>query len=220
MGLILDTATSGTRTGDFVNVNNTVSYSNSFMLGFCSNTVGNDMSLGTVTYNSVTMTYLTSLVVSSNRAIACWYLANPDTGNNVASFAFSSNFDKCGAVVTYRYGAPTNPDSYSSDRNASSSTMTLSTTVVDPSSWLVAGWCMGSGSTPSTGTTQLIDQADGGTGSHLYLGHSNGEVGSGSHSLEYTNGSAMEWTGIIVSLAPFVPASQNGAYSGGGSFMF
>lgn len=204
MALSYDSSASATAVGDTVLFNTTVAQAGSIMLFFNSNTVGYALyNLATVRYpTSGTDATFVGQVSSGNRSIGCWYLVNPTTGTNQVEMAFSSNFDKCGAVAVYNLAKQTGqPDSSNSDSGNPESTYSLSTTVVLDDCWTVAGWVAPSGATPSSGTTERIDQADGGAGSHLYVGDSNGPVSAGSRSLEYT-GSDSEWDGIIVSIAP------------------
>lgn len=207
MSISFDAAYSATATGDSVLFDATVAQTDSIMLFFNSNKVGYGLyASATIRYNSVDATYIGSITTGNNE-VGAWYLVNPDTGTHQVSQAFSSNFDKCGAVAIYKNARQSSqPDAYSTDSSASEATKNLAVTVVTDNSWIVGAWAMASG-TPSSGTTERIAQADGGSGLTLFVGDSNSSKSAGSQSLEYT-GSAQEWAGIIVSIAPNVFRSK------------
>jgi hypothetical protein len=209
MPLTFDSAYSATAVGDTVLFNATVAEADSIMLLFNSNTAAGSV------YNTATVRYPTSgtdatfigQINSGSRTVGCWYILNPATGTNQVEMAFSSNFDKCGAVAIYKAARQSSqPDASSTDSAASEATKNLAITVGSPNSWIVGAWAMSSG-TPVSGTTERIAQADGGSGVTLFVGDSDSAKATGSQSLEYT-GSAQEWAGIIVSIAPNVFRSK------------
>lgn len=201
MGITFDDAFSDTATGDTVLFDATVAETGSIMIFFNSNSVGyGSYQFATIRFNSIDATFV-GQQNTGNRSVGVWVLVNPSTGTHQVEMAFSSNFDKSGAVAIYKSAKQTGqPDADAGDKSASEATKNIAITIIKGQSWLVGAWAAASGNTPSSGTTQRIDQVDSGTGTHLYVGDSAGGLASGAQSLEYSGGTH-EWAGVVVSVA-------------------
>lgn len=154
-----------------------------------------------VTYNTVTMTQLTT-----QGDIAVYYLFNPPTGahNIVASFNDSGSLPIAAMAGSYT-GVNPSFDSFHPSTGASSSTFAASTTVVAANCWTLAIASTASVNTQlgvGSGTTKRqVVFNNGNTASYIF-GDSNGTVGTGSQNLNFTAGAASTWNGIMLSLAP------------------
>ncbi len=157
-----------------------------------------------VTYNSVAMTQIgtTSSQGSSsgNQTTSLWYLIAPATGhNNVVISTSGSPFAIVSGSVSYTGANQTGqPDSYTVGSTTNTTDYALSTTVVAANCWLIIaskndGGIPGAG----TGTTSRVAGANG-----IGMMDSGGTVSTGSQTLHSTNGSSINWNGLIASFKP------------------
>lgn len=172
-----------------------------------------------VKIGSSQMTQIDTNSVASAFTGQMYYLLNPPTGTQTvtasSSGAFTA-FSKQFAMVTLHYTgvnqvSPPDSTNQSVRNGVTDNPFTMSTTVVAANSWLVGCPTSDSGTflTAGSGTTYRgtavgnIQQAD-----------SNGTVGTGSQSLNWTtNGSITNFEGHIASLAPAIAASSSVFYS-------
>jgi hypothetical protein len=100
------------------------------------------------------------------------------------------------------------PDSHNK-LGVTAATITVSTTVVLPNSWLVMATSDNTGTiTGGTGTTVRAEDSSRGGG----IVDSNGSVGSGSQSLIVNSSGASAMTGVIASFAPVASATVKSGF--------
>lgn len=165
------------------------------------------------TYNSVTATNAQNQVVTGGSRVMCAVapLANPTVGSNTATANISAVLDgnkQVTLVVTSYTGAQSGSTPDSSGQNtAPTSTTTnfaVSTTVVGSNCWLSGsatedGGAIAGAATAGSGTTYR-----GSVQFNCFGADSNGTVGTGSQSLNWTRTAATPGNivGTIVSFAP------------------
>lgn len=185
--------------------NHTISGANTVLL------LGIEMSGKTpsaVTYNGVAMTLLDSVVLGGNNQYF-YGLLNPATGTNSISVSWSGGNDYVSGEATSYTGVKQTglPDSYANKTQTSGSSITQSTTVVDSSCWIVTwGRHSDSNATAGSGITMRNQQ---GLGGQLWIGDSNGTVGTGSQSVT-VNGTGGAQVLMMVSIAP--PQEASGGF--------
>jgi hypothetical protein len=136
-----------------------------------------------------------------------WGLANPTVGTNDLVVSASGIMILNGVVQCYTgMQSSTTPDSSSAstDNAVFTTSLTMSTTVVDANAWtFYAVHCTNSASAALAGTGSSIAGQNlmGGNGS-INLFDSNATVGSGAESMQATHGSASNWRGVMLSMAP------------------
>ncbi len=162
-----------------------------------------------VTVNGVAMT-LAGRDVSipgGGRVVDLFHLENPPGGSVTIVVQADGVVDFIAAMAaSYTSASVTGqPDSVATNNATGATSLTVSDTVVDNRCWNVGVFGNESGlAAAGTGTSQL--QSNGTTG--LFIGDSNGTVGSGSRSLQATFGSNTTWAGVILSLLPSSDASS------------
>jgi len=140
-----------------------------------------------VTYNGVSMTSVGSTNDGSGFVkVQLFYLMSPATGSNTltATRTTGTGGFAVHAVSYSGAGTASQPDSFNTGSNSSTS-LTVSTTVVNPNSWLVGIWTANSGSL-SAGTGATARGADSGASGQIGATRffdSNGTVGTGSQSM-------------------------------------
>ncbi len=187
----------------------TITGSSPFLIVF---TFGNNAGAETVTgltYNSVALTQIQSLQDAGVgtglfQDAEVWYLKAPATGANTLAATVSGGAF-CILAGSYTGVNQTSPiDSFSgamtpptgnSDPANNAASWSQATTVVAANSWLVGRpWSLSGGEVASTGTTER-------TGGHVF--DSNGTVGTGSQSLNWTTSGSTMWFGVqTVSIKP------------------
>lgn len=180
---------------------------------------GNDY-VSSVTYNGVSLTYLTD-ITEANRCSKVYYLVNPPVGtfNVVVNFSAVYNYNTGLSISAYNGVDQTNPiDSYNQVGLTSGSvySLTVPTTVVNPNCWLVSVFsgylAQGSRNVSSNRTTRWNTNND--TYNVYGMADSNGTVGTGTQSTIFTTNATTNanWcNGISLSLRE--------AGSGGANFM-
>jgi len=205
MAIAFDSPT-GTATGGNYNAGPVTSNSWSFVntagdLLIAAAFAGNASDIVTgITYNSISMTKITSITVNSTSWISLWYLKSPATGTNTIKTSTSSGTDIETRVMSYS-GTNTTTQPDSNNTGSATGNMTMSTTVVASNCWLVS--CARNASfgpmTAGTGTTARATTHP--TPSAMNAGDSNGTVGTGSQSMQWTDASGIS-RGCIASIAP------------------
>jgi len=177
-----------------------------FSTGRASNT-GNDM---TATYNGVSMTK-TATVAGTNDRIFLFTLHAPATGaNNLVltkpSFA-AGQMD--GSSASYTGAKQTSTVDSSGTATATSASCSVSTTVVASNCWLVGGVRTNAGgvSSDGSGTTTRSGAFIGDTSSQTCISDSNGNVSTGSQSLNWTLPESNNWYAVVASFET-APASN------------
>jgi hypothetical protein len=164
-----------------------------------------------VTYNGVAMTRIADSGDSgagSHERVFSYYLVGPATGtHNVVVTTTNALYETVNGNATSYIGAKQTgqPDSYAvSVSSSASSPLTISTTVVATGCWLHAFFASYN-LIPSagTGTTSRATFTSGGNGMSA---DSNGTVGTGSQSQQFTWSGTNAYAAIVLSIAP-VPAS-------------
>ena len=175
----------------------------------------------TATYNSVSMTkerFIDGVTdgAAAGTETSLWRLVAPATGANSISVALSvSNIYQEISASSYTGVNQTTPiDSSNTGQSASSgnsavTSISLSTTVVAASCWLVGYvWSRGSAPAVVSGTTQRTANAS----AFSTVGDSNGTVGTGSQTLSWTTSSGAWPGGVIVSIAPVLVNINTGFF--------
>lgn len=163
-----------------------------------------------VTYNSVAMTKVTSIVPQSNWDLSLWYLAAPATGTNTITATCGSAPAHAFRIMSASYTGASQtgiPDSSNSATGVTTS-RTVSTTTVADNCWVVGlGMTGASAIVPSTGMTTRSETDS--ASSSTVLADSNGpKTPAGSYSMTFTT--ANDSTGLIVaSFAPATAAATN-----------
>lgn len=136
-----------------------------------------------------------ALTGAYQKIIAYYYLNPPTISTTYATYQSGGYQDL--QVLTYTGCSTSVPDSLAS-KTGDTSPLDLTTTVVASDCWLVsAGRNYSTGViVGSTGTTVRT------TGTAMESGDSNGTVGTGSQTMNWTNGGSGNTGGIIFSLAP------------------
>lgn len=213
MAIAFDTATDGGSTTSYSHI---CTGSNLILLVSVGVLTGNTP---TVTYNSVSMTQLTSTASSIGFTFFTFYLINPSTGSN--SVAISSTGAVKGSVSVSYTGVSQSgfPDS-SSSTAATASPCTCTTTVVASNCWTVAfGWasCTSGTATISDDKTSRKTAApvDNAPQWKYDVADSNGTVSTGSNSIAFTfgGGGTTRGNGTIMSLAPAVASGNSNFFS-------
>lgn len=150
-----------------------------------------------ITYNGVAMTSAGNVATGSNHSYL-YYLIAPATGANNVVVTLSGSANVSGASASYTSVFQGALDSATSDSNAASTSITVSTTTVNDNAWLVSGGST-SASVASAGSNTTVRQS---TSSifHPYLTDSNASqtpAGSHSQSVSCSNGGN---TMVIVSI--------------------
>lgn len=164
---------------------------------------GSAPTTATVGGSSATLIASQSNSFSSNTAL--FYFVNPPTG---AQTVVTNGTTHCGFLWEAYSGAAITgvPDSFNTGQSAGSvASFSLSTTVVNASSWLVGIFADNTGvGTAGAGTVQRGYNSGFGWG--IY--DSNGTVGSGSHALAMTDTTGTGGaSAVVASIAPLASAS-------------
>jgi hypothetical protein len=164
-------------------------------------------------YGGVNMTLLgTVLAGTANELFSFYYLLAPSAGTATIAANYSASNDSTIFSASYTGVKQTGfPDSTATGAITSGTTSrTLSTTVVLGGCWLVAVIGNDTGLiSAGTGTTLRSVYS---SANNQALFDSNGTVGTGTQSLQGTWMTSGDSSGIILSMAPFVPvATTNGA---------
>lgn len=181
-----------------------------------------DNTSSSVTLNGVKVGSTQATLVSGATAVGTQFdskiflLPNPPTGTQTVTASTSGNIgapSKQFAMRTMEYtgvNQSTTPDSSNNDfTNGTPNPYTVSTTVVGSNAWLVG--CSEDNQSDITGAgsgTTLRGAVVG----NLHPADSNGTVGTGSQSLNWTtNGGSAQYTGSIISLIPAAVANSTPA---------
>lgn len=166
-----------------------------------------------VTYNSVSMTQVGKIAsLALGRYIYLYYLAGPSTGSNNIVASSSGSEILRGNAASYTGASQTGiPDAVSTNSGTvlSGAALTGTVTVGASGCWLVmAGYQAGGPLTAGASTTL---RAQSGTSNFVGLFDSNGTVGTGSQSLNETNGDGVprDMELIIASFGPPVTATRH-----------
>lgn len=163
-----------------------------------------------VTYNGVAMTFIARTDSQSNERTELWYLVAPATGANNVVISVSGSSKIAGGAISYTGAAQTGqPDSSNVSPSPTSGTsVTVSTTVVASGCWLVGCGVTGNATIAAgTGMTQRANRAGDGSFDTTITGDSNGTVGTGSQSLQITNGASDSIGLVVASFAPVAAAA-------------
>ena len=167
-----------------------------------------------VTYNGVSMTQFQSQVLGGIGTLYGFYLDNPATGANTV--AVSSTHIVGGGISESLTGCTTGIDS-SNVGTANNHSLTVSTTVVAANSWLLGCGCGENnvGTNETTNRTQRQSFQFFSNNYSIAAGDSNGTVATGSQSMIFTYGAsdAVQHSGIVLSVAPFIPVNNNAMLS-------
>lgn len=194
MAISLDTST-GARSGTTTTVNIAAAESNEIAW------IAVWPGTGTITsvkVGGIDATLAATITATGGNLIRVYYFLNPPTSSTAYTCVASATVEI--QVALYKGASQTGvPDSSNTSEDLIANPFTISTTVVLPNSWLfsAARDYISGALTPGTGTTQR------GSPVGLYVGDSNGTVGTGSQSMGWVPNSAGEATfGAIVSFAP------------------
>ena len=161
--------------------------------------------LTSVTYAGVAMTQINKRQdnAGNNAYTYLYYLINPASGaNNVVVTGTGNPNIRIDSVSASYTGADQSaqPDS-SNSQSSTSSTMTMSTTVVASNCWLVGISSNFRATSPGAGTTERQEIA----GDPFAIDDSNGTVGTGSQSLQWTQTDSTISAQHIASIFPIQP---------------
>jgi len=170
-------------------------------------TSGGPRSVTGITYNGVALTKINSINGTADgisQSNDLWYLVAPATGSNTITITWSGAAQYAsGSGMSYTGVAQTSPiDSNATGQSSSTgsgaaTSLTLSTTVVNASCWVV-GYVEARGGVISAGTaTTLRGKND---SAYTSGGDSNGTVSTGSQSLQWTSTSGAWPGGVIASI--------------------
>lgn len=161
----------------------------------------------TATYNGVSMSQIATHNFTATRKLTVFGLSSPATGShNVVitqtgtSFLYSTAMSHSGTNSTGQ------PDSFNTGTTASGTTLAVSTTVVASNCWLL-GYCAGdNGNNPGAGSGTTLRAV---RGADAYVGglDSNGTVGTGSQTLNFTMPVTQAIGAIVFSIKPVASAS-------------
>lgn len=204
MAIAYDSSAQGTSSGSSITFSHTCTGSNLALVVFSRFYQGDHVT--GVTYNSVAMTQVNKRQDSAgNDAYTYFYiLTAPSTGANnvVISADASPSISFGGTAASYTGAKQTGQPDSSNSQSSTSATMTMSTTVVASNCWLVGGTSNFRATSAGTGTTNRQQIA----GDPVTLSDSNGTVGTGSQSLEWTQSDSTISAQHILSLAPSASA--------------
>lgn len=218
MAIAFDSVQSGVTCATGINASKTFSFNNVagdiVIVDVFTNTVSAADYVTGVTYNGVAMTRIYD---SGDNGGAnhvrnfCYYLVGPATGSNnvVISTNMANAFDNVGGTATSYSGAKQTgqPDSFSTSvSSGGSSPLTKSTTVVGSNCWLHGSIAITNNPTVGTGTTERAEFA---SGLYFNTADSNGTVGTGSQSLEWTWSGSLEYAAGVISIAAPVTGPAN-----------
>lgn len=163
-----------------------------------------------VTYNGVALTPLTTISSPFANNKMSWYSKSPATGTNnlIVSRSTTSTAVIRICVATYTGSdITTQPDSQNTF-DVTGSTGSASTTVVVSNCWLIMSYenDAGVGNNVAAGSGTVLRIANAGNGAVAIL-DSNGTVGTGSQSLNYSTSVSHEHFGNIISLKPSATSS-------------
>lgn len=210
MAIAFDAASNGTAVATSLTVAHTCTGSNLLLYAYVHSNLSTDFAI-TATYNSVSMTAVTSgfLNSASNGRQTNFYLINPATGANNIVFTPNASANMTSVNTSYTGAKQSSQPDASGTVSSSISaggTQTLSITVVAANSWIVAS-AHGAGDLPnaSTGFTSR------GTNGNSRGGDSNGPLSAGSNSSSVTNSGAgaesVSMIGISIAPVPVGPAN-------------
>lgn len=188
---------SGTPNTSAVNV--TASGSDRKALIFC---WGAGAGTPTVGGSSTGVTEITRITITSGQVVRVYYYDNPPTSSTSYSITDTGSYPEI-HVITYTGCATGAADSYNS--KTGDTALDLTTTVINSNCWLVSGardYTDGD-IAASTGTTQRN------AGAGIKTGDSNGTVGTGSQTMNWSNVGSGSTGGVIVSIKPVGGATVN-----------
>jgi len=193
-------------TGSGLSFSYTCTGSNLLLLVFLQGAQGGSDLVTSCSYNGVSMTKFASILAnSSSRWLDAFYLLNPATGSNTV--VCDVNSVDSFAISYTGVSQSSFPDSQNTGTGNSTS-ITLSSSVVNSGCWLTMGLSLGVTSSWSSGTSlQRGHTSD----FDIQVYDSNGTVGTGSQSLN-ASGSALSYGnsgGIIVSFAPATSSGKS-----------
>lgn len=157
----------------------------------------------TVGGSSTGVNEISRITLTGNQKIIAYYYDSPPTASTTYEVTETASFPEI-HVITYSGCATGAVDSFAS-KTGDTSPLDLTTTVVGSNAWLVsAGRNYTTGViNASTGTTQRN------SGAGIKSGDSNGTVGTGPQTMEWTNGGSGNTGGIIVSILPKGATASN-----------
>jgi len=166
------------------------------------NTADNTDYVTGVTYNGVTMSLVGSFASQGLGGTKLWMLVNPATGSNSVSVTLSSAKEIHSVSASYTGALQTGqPDATNQSVTDPTSSLTVNTTIIADSCWLVsiAGVKAGSGQSPAASTNTTSRQSQ----TYVGIGDSNAaETPAGSFGQTWTVSS----TGLAVIAASISPA--------------
>lgn len=149
----------------------------------------------TVGGSSTGVTEITRVTLTGTQKVIAYYYDNPPTSSTQYQVTETGSYPEI-HVITYTGCASGAVDSYAS--KTGDTALDLTTTVVASNCWLVSGARDYSDGdiVASTGTTQRN------TGAGIKTGDSNGTVGTGAQTMNWSNNGSGNTGGVIVSIAP------------------
>ncbi len=209
MAIALDTTTESNSTS----FSHICTGSNLILLLWVATSGGFSNAVTGINYNGVAMTQITSQGGYGGN-MYLFKLLNPTIGSNTVDITLNGSFGIYSVSASYTGTADI--DSFNSDVNSGSGTITVATTVVASNCWLV-GMGAGFGSGVSSVSLNRTTRQNGSMGTNLGagVGDSNGTVSSGSQSIIYTTntGTAANLAAITASIKT-PPPSQISKISG------
>lgn len=162
-----------------------------------------------ITYNGVSMTLINKQQdnVGNNCYSYLFYLINPATGTHdvVVSADATPSIQMCAASASYTGAKQTGQPDSNNSQSSTATTMTISTTVVASDCWLVGCTSNFRATAAGSGTTNRQQVA----GDPFTLSDSNGTVGTGSQSLQWTQADTTISGQNIASIAPALSGPAN-----------
>lgn len=208
MAIAFDTETDGGSSGaTSLTWSHTCSGSNRLLFVATLQAVEGTDDITSMTYGGVSMTRVAGIQSPGDRFIGLWYVIAPASGANNVVVNFTGNFMNGYSMSYTGCKQSSQPDSSNSTTTGTSTTFSISTTVVASNCWVIAhANNINRNSTVGASTTNRAP-ATPNTQSDT-VGDSNGAVGTGSQTLNFTAAAgAGSWGGIIASFSPITAAA-------------
>lgn len=147
----------------------------------------------------------TALTLTGNQKIYAYYYDNPPTSSTAYAVSETNSYPEI-HVLCYTGCATGSADSYAS--KTADTALDLTTTVVASGCWLVSSARDYSDGdiVASTGTTSRN------AGAGIESGDSNGTVGTGAQTMNWSNNGSGSTGGFVVSIAPLATATANAGF--------
>jgi hypothetical protein len=155
-----------------------------------------------VTWGGVSMTKIAAVQTPTDRYASLWWIANPSSSATISftggTFWRSFSFYYTGAAQTGQ------PDSFATNTNTASTSITAATTVVGSNCWLVMCQKDKTGGITYTAANSLASMRANADAGGIAIGDSNGTVLSGSRTGGMTSGTSSDHGAIVFSIAEAV----------------